>query len=199
VDAILIQSPTSKLDATGSIPFSLTQGVLTDQPMTVDITSAGIDLAVLEAANTGLVNAAGLLVVDVHVTGTGENRRRAARCGAAGRRSRVAATGAHYSNAPWTPRCRARRCRSRACCSRRDGDALQGTGRVQLENRAVRDIEFVVTATTSPCSTTSRPRLGGCQPQPRTARSAPEGAGLVRLHSARLEVDQWSSASRLSP
>ena len=34
VDAILIQSPTSKLEATGSIPFSLTKGVLTDQPMT---------------------------------------------------------------------------------------------------------------------------------------------------------------------
>ena len=112
MDAILIQSPNSKLEATGSIPFSITRGVLTEQPMTIDITSAGIDLAVLEAANTGLVNAAGLLVVDVHVTGTGSNPVASGSVrGAAGR------VHAWRPPAPSTPtpastrRSKARRCR----------------------------------------------------------------------------------------
>ena len=193
MDAILIQSPTSKLEATGSIPFSLDRGVLTDQPMTFDITSAGIDLAVLEAANTGLVDAAGLLVVDVHVTGTGSNpsgERHDA--GAARARSRVAATGANYTDATIDATLQGQAVQiTRLLLRDDDGDALQGTGRVQLENRAVRDIEFVVTGNDftvldnefGHVSVDASLNLFG------TIR-APKIAGLVRLHSGRLEVDQ---------
>ena len=192
VDAILIQSPTSKLEATGSIPFSLTRGVLTDQPMTLDITSAGIDLAVLEAANAGLVDAAGLLVVDVHVTGTGSNPKANGSVRVEKGAFTVAATGATYTNASIDATLQDQALQiTRLQIFDNNGDALQGTGRVQVENRAVRDIEFVVTGNDftvldndfGHVSVDASLNLYG------TIR-APKIAGLVRLHSARLEVDQ---------
>ena len=192
VDAILIQSPTSKLEATGSIPFSLTRGVLTDQPMTLDITSAGIDLAVLEAANAGLVDAAGLLVVDVHVTGTGSNPKANGTVRVEKGAFTVAATGATYTNATIDATLQDQALQvTRLQIFDNNGDALQGTGRVQVENRAVRDIEFTVTGNDftvldndfGHVSVDVSLNLYG------TIR-APKIAGLVRLHSARLEVDQ---------
>jgi len=192
VAAILIQSPTSRLDATGSIPFSLTKGVLTDQPMTVDISSAGIDLAVLEAANSGLVNAAGLLVVDAHVKGTGENPQASGSVRVQQGDFTVAATGAHYSNVSVDATLEGQALQiTRLLVHDADGDTLQGTGRLQLENRALRDIEFVVTGNNftvldnelGKVSVDASLNLYG-------TISAPKVAGLVRLHSARLEVDQ---------
>jgi uncharacterized protein involved in outer membrane biogenesis len=192
VDAILIQSPTSALTATGSIPFSLSKGVLTDQPISVDITSAGIDLAVLEAANTGLVNAAGLLVVDVHVTGTGENPTASGTVKVQQGDFTLASTGAHYSNVAVDATLEGQALQfTRLLLHDDDGDPLQGTGRVQLVNRAVRDIEFVVSGNNftvldnelGTMSVDASLNLFG------TIR-APKVAGLVRVHSARLEVDQ---------
>jgi autotransporter translocation and assembly factor TamB len=192
VDAILIQSPTSQLQATGSIPFSITRGVLTDQPLTLDVTSEGIDLAVLEAANTGLVNAAGLLVVDVHLTGTGSNPVASGSVRVQQGAFTVAATGAVYSNASIDATLQGQAVQiTRLQLFDDDGDALQGTGRVQLENRAVRDIEFVVTGNDF---TVLDNDLGQVSVDTSlnfygTIR-APRIAGLVRVHSARLEVDQ---------
>ena len=192
VDAILIQSPTSKLEATGSIPFSLSKGVLTDQPMTVDITSAGIDLAVLEAANAGLVNAVGLLVVDVHVTGTGENPQAGGTVKVQQGAFTLAATGAKYTNATVDATLQGQAVQiTRMLIHDSDGDALQGTGRVQLESRAVRDIEFTVTGDDftvldneyGQMSVDASLNLVG------TVRAL-KVAGLVRLHSGRIEVDR---------
>jgi translocation and assembly module TamB len=192
VDAILIQSPTSKLEATGRIPFSLSKGVLTDQPITVDVTSAGIDLAVLEAINTGLVNATGLLVVDAHITGTGSNPVASGTVRVQQGGFTVAATGAAYSNVSVDATLEGQALQiTRLQLFDTDGDALQGTGRVQLENRAVRDIEFVVTGNNftvldnefGQVSVDTSLNLYG------TIR-APKIAGLVRLNTARLEVDQ---------
>ena len=201
MDAILIQSPNSKLEATGSIPFSITRGVLTDQPMTIDITSAGIDLAVLEAANTGLVNAAGLLVVDVHVTGTGSNPVASGSVRVQQGAFTVAATGAVYSNASIDATLEGQAVQvTRLQVVDDNGDALQGTGRVQLENQAVRDIEFVVTGNDftvldnelGHVSVDASLNLYG------TVRAL-KVAGLVRLHSARLEVDQIVDRFASSP
>jgi uncharacterized protein involved in outer membrane biogenesis len=192
VDAILIQSPTSRLDAVGSIPFSLTKGVLTDQPITVDITSQGIDLAVLEAVNTGLVNAAGLLVVDVHVTGTGENPQASGTVKVQQGDFTLASTGAHYGNVSVDATLQGQALQiTRLLLHDDDGDPLQGTGRLQLENRALRDIEFVVTGNDF---TVLDNELGNISVDASlnlfgTIR-APKIAGLVRVHSARLEVDQ---------
>jgi autotransporter translocation and assembly factor TamB len=201
VDAILIQSENSQLNATGSIPFSLTKGVLTDQPMTVDITSAGIDLAVLEAANTGLLSVTGLLVVDVHITGTGENP-------VAGGTLRVqqgdftlASTGAHYSNVAVDATLQGQAMQiTRMVLHDENGDALQGTGRLALENRALRDIEFVVTGNDF---TVLNNELGQISVDASLnlygTISAPKVAGLVRVHSARLEVDQIADRFGSSP
>jgi autotransporter translocation and assembly factor TamB len=192
VNAILIQSPTSRLDAVGSIPFSLSKGVLTDQPITVDVTSAGIDLAVLEAANTGLVNAAGLLVVDAHVTGTGENPTASGTLKVQQGDFTLASTGAHYSNVAVDATLQGQALQiTRLLLHDDDGDPLQGTGRLQLENRALRDIEFVVTGNDF---TVLDNELGEMSVDVSlnlfgTIR-APKIAGLVRVHSARLEVDQ---------
>ena len=192
VDAILIQSPNSQLTATGSIPFSLTKGVLTNQPITVDVTSAGIDLAVLEAANTGLVNAAGLLVVDAHVTGTGENPVASGSVRVQQGDFTLTATGAHYTNVSVDATLQGQALQiTRLLVHDGEGDALTGTGRLQLENRALRDIEFVVTGNDftvldnelGHISVDASLNLYG------TIR-APKIAGLVRLHSARVEVDQ---------
>ena len=208
MDAILIQSPTSKLEATGSIPFSLTRGLLTDQPMTLDITSAGIDLAVLEAANTGLVNAAGLLVVDVHVTGTGSNPIASGSVRVQKGAFTVAATGAAYTNASIDATLQDQAVQiTRLQIFDNNGDALQGTGRVQLENRAVRDIEFVVTGNDfTVLDNELRPRVGGCQPQSlrhdpgaqdRRAGAAALGAGSRSIRSsivsARRRTSRWRS------
>jgi autotransporter translocation and assembly factor TamB len=192
VDAILIQSPTSQLTATGSIPFSLTQGVLTDQPMTIDVTSAGIDLAVLSAANTSILNAAGLLVVDVHVTGTGQKPVGSGTVKVQQGDFTVAATGAHYSNVAIDAMLEGEALQfTRLLLHDDDGDALQGTGKVQLVNRAVRDIEFTVTGNDF---TVLNNELGHASVDTTLnvfgTINAPKIAGLVRVHSARLEVDQ---------
>jgi len=192
VDAILIQSPTSRLDATGRIPFSLTQGVLTNQPITVDVTSAGIDLAVLEAANTGLVNAAGLLVIDAHITGTGENPSASGSVKVQQGNFTLASTGVHYSNVSVDATLQGQALQiTQMLVHDAEGDTLQGTGRLQLENRALRDIEFVVTGNDF---TVLDNELGRVSVDASLnlfgTISAPKVAGLVRLHSARLEVDQ---------
>ncbi|HEV8398175.1 MAG TPA: translocation/assembly module TamB domain-containing protein [Vicinamibacterales bacterium] len=201
VAAILIQSPTSRLDATGSIPFSLTKGVLTDQPMTVDVTSAGIDLAVLEAANTGLVNAAGLLVIDAHVKGTGENPQASGLVRVQQGDFTVASTGVHYSNVSVDATLEGQALQiTKLLVHDAEGDALQGTGRLQLENRALRDIEFVVTGNDF---TVLDNELGKVAVDASLnlygTISAPKVAGLVRLHSARLEVDQIAERFGSSP
>jgi translocation and assembly module TamB len=192
VDAILIQSPTSRLDAKGSIPFSLTKGVLTDQPMTIDVTSAGIDLAVLEAANTGLVNAAGLLVIDAHVTGTGENPVASGTLKVQKGDFTLAATGVHYANVEVDATLQDQAVQfTRLLLHDDDGDALQGTGRVQLVNRAVRDIEFVLSGNdvTVLNNEMGRVSVDASLNVYGTVR-APKIAGLVRVRAARLEVDQ---------
>ena len=146
----------------------------------------------LEAANTGLVDAAGLLVVDVHVTGTGSNPKANGSVRVEKGAFTVAATGATYTNATIDATLQDQALQvTRLQIFDNNGDALQGTGRVQVENRAVRDIEFVVTGNDftvldndfGHVSVDVSLNLYG------TIR-APKIAGLVRLHSARLEVDQ---------
>ena len=71
VDARLIQSPGSQLEMHGLVPVSIERGELTDDKLQVDVTSAGIDLAVLAAATDQLEAVTGRLTVDMHLTGTG--------------------------------------------------------------------------------------------------------------------------------
>jgi len=160
--------------------------------MTLDITSAGIDLAVLEAANVGLVNAAGLLVIGVHVTGTGENPQGNGTVKVQQGAFTLAATGAKYTNATVDATLQGQAVQiTRILIHDSDGSPLQGTGRVQLENRAVRDVEFTITGDDftvldneyGHMSVDASLNLVG-------AVRALKVAGLVRVHSARIEVDR---------
>jgi translocation and assembly module TamB len=104
----------------------------------------------------------------------------------------LASTGAHYSNVAVDATLQGQALQfTRLLLHDDDGDPLQGTGRVQLVNRAVRDIEFVVTGSDFTVLDTE---LGHMSVDASlnlfgTIR-APKIAGLVRIHSARLEVDQ---------
>ena len=131
-------------------------------------------------------------MVDVHVTGTGSNPKANGSVRVEKGAFTVAATGATYTNASIDATLQDQALQiTRLQIFDSNGDALQGTGRVQVENRAVRDIEFVVTGNDftvldndfGHVSVDASLNLYG------TIR-APKIAGLVRLHSARLEVDQ---------
>ncbi len=130
--------------------------------------------------------------MDVHVTGTGSNPVASGSVRVQQGAFTVAATGAVYTNASIDATLEGQAVQvTRLQVVDNNGDALQGTGRVQLENRAVRDIEFVVTGNDftvldnefGHVSVDASLNLYG------TVRAL-KIAGLVRLHSARLEVDQ---------
>jgi len=192
VDAVLIQSPGSMLEATGTVPFALDRGVLTDRPLTFDVTSAGIDLAVLEAANTGLVDAAGQLVLDLHVTGTGTAPVGHGTIKVTEGAFTVAATGVRYTDAAIDATLQGDEVEVTRLLVRDDGgDALEGSGRLGLENRALRDIDFeargndftVLDNEFGRVSVDATLKLAG-------TIAAPRVTGDVRLNSGRLEVDQ---------
>jgi autotransporter translocation and assembly factor TamB len=192
VDAVLIQSTGSTLNATGRVPFALDRGVLTERPLMFDITSQGIDLAVLEAANTGLVNAAGQLVVDVHITGTGTTPVGSGTIKVQQGAFTVAATGVRYTDATIDATLDGEAVQVTRLLVRDDGgDALEGSGRVRIENRAVRDIDFTARGDDF---TVLDNELGQLSVDANLALvgtlGAPKITGDVRLHSGRLEVDQ---------
>jgi autotransporter translocation and assembly factor TamB len=192
VASILIQSPGSTLEATGIVPFALDRGVLTDRPLTFDVTSAGIDLAVLEAANTGLVNAAGQLVLDVHITGTGTAPVGRGTIKVAQGAFTVAATGVRYTDATIDATVEGEELQvARLLVRDGDRDALEGSGRIRLENRAIRDIDFVARGDDFTVLDNELGRLSVDANLTLTGTlGAPKVAGDVRLHSGRLEVDQ---------
>ena len=192
IDAILIQSPGSTLVASGTVPFALDRGVLTDRPLTFDVTSAGIDLAVLEAANTGLVDALGQLVVDLHITGTGTEPVGRGTIKVVDGAFTVRATGVSYTEATIDATVNGTDVQVTKLRLRdEDYDALEGSGRLRLENRAVRDIDFkaqsnnfdVLDNEFGQLSVDATLTLAGTV-------GAPKIAGNVRLNSGRLEVDQ---------
>ena len=69
VEALLRQAPGAELTVSGELATSA-EGASGDEPLSLDIMSAGIDLALLDAVSTATEDAAGRLLVDLHVTGT---------------------------------------------------------------------------------------------------------------------------------
>jgi translocation and assembly module TamB len=113
----------------------------------------------------------------------------------------LASTGAHYSNVAVDATLQGQAMQiTRMVLHDENGDALQGTGRLALENRALRDIEFVVTGNDF---TVLNNELGQISVDASLnlygTISAPKVAGLVRVHSARLEVDQIADRFGSSP
>jgi autotransporter translocation and assembly factor TamB len=192
VYAVLVQSPGSQLEATGTIPFSLARGVLTDRPLRFDVTSPGIDLAVLEAAGTGLVDAQGILAVDVHISGTGTAPVGRGSIGVANGAFTVATTGVRYRDATIDATIEGEQVNvTRLIMRDGDNDTLEGSGRVRLENRAVRDIDFTARGSDfdvldnefGQVSVDTTLTVAG-------TLGAPKIAGEVRINSGRLEVDR---------
>lgn len=192
IDAILIQSPGSALVATGTVPFAIDRGVLTDRPLTFDVTSEGIDLAVLEAANTGLVDARGQLVVDLHITGTGTDPVGRGSIKVVNGAFTVRPTGVRYTDAAIDATVEGTDVQVTQLRLRdQDNDALEGSGRLRLENREVRDIDFKAQATNLDVLNNEFGRLSVDAALTLAGTlGAPRIAGNVRLDSGRLEVDQ---------
>jgi autotransporter translocation and assembly factor TamB len=192
IDAILIQSPGSTLEATGTVPFALDRGVLTDRPLSFDITSAGIDLAVLEAANTGLVDASGQLVVDLHITGTGTEPVGRGSIKVVKGAFTVRPTGVRYTEAAIDATVEGSDVQvTQLRLLDEDKDGLEGSGRLRFENRAVHDIDFKAQSNNFDVLDNEFGRLSVDATLTLAGTlGAPKIGGLVRLNSGRLEVDQ---------
>jgi translocation and assembly module TamB len=204
VDARLIQGPGSQLDVHGLVPVSLERGELTDEPLQVDVTSAGIDLTVLAAATDQLEAVAGRLTVDMHLTGTGLSPRAEGIVAVEEGEFTVTATGVRYADVTMQAHLDGNDVRiAQLRMLDDDQHVLQGTGTLHLEQRAVRDIQFTLTATDfevldnelGELAVDSSLNVSGTV-------LAPKVEGLVQVRSGRLEVDALldrftSSAYRL--
>jgi autotransporter translocation and assembly factor TamB len=191
VDARLIQSPGNQLDAHGLIPVSVERGELTDDPLMLDVLSQGIDLAVLAAATDQLQNVSGRLTLDVHVRGTGAAPEAEGIVAVQQGAFTVTATGSPYTGVEMTANLDGNDVRI-AQFRMLDDDmhTLEGSGSMHLEQRAVRDIDFTLTATDfevldnelGELAVDSTLNVFGTV-------LAPKVAGLVQVRAGRLEVD----------
>jgi translocation and assembly module TamB len=191
VDATLVQAPNAQLSLSGTVPVSLERGALTDGPMSLDIKSAGIDLAVLAAAFSGVDAVSGTLVLDVHVAGTGTEPRAIGAVAVHEGAFTLAATGATYTDATIDAKVQDDELQvARLVVHDDSGQPLEGSGRLRLQRGSVRDIDFTLNATDfkvldnefGQLSVDSTLNVLG-------TLLAPRVSGLVRLRSGRLEVD----------
>jgi translocation and assembly module TamB len=143
----------------------------------------------------------GLLVVDAHVTGTGTAPMATGSIRVQQGAFTVAATGARYINATIDASLQNEDLViSKLSLTDDDGHPLEGNGRLHVENRTLRDIEFVVTGRDflvlnndlGHVAVDASLNLYG-------TITAPKVAGLVTLHTARLEVDQIADRFGSSP
>jgi translocation and assembly module TamB len=191
VDARLIQNPGSQLDVHGLVPVSLERGELTGDKLQVDVTSAGIDLAVLAAATDQLQAVSGRLTVDMHLTGTGISPRAEGIVAVEGGAFTVSSTGAPYTGVTMQAHLDGNDIRI-AQLRMLDDDlhALEGTGTLHLEERAIRDIQLTVNAVDfevldnelGELAVDSSLNVSGTVLAPRVD-------GLVQVRAGRLEVD----------
>ncbi len=191
VDARLIQSPGSQLEMHGLIPVSIERGALTDEKLQVDVTSSGIDLAVLAAATDQLTNAVGRLTVDMHLTGTGLSPRAEGIVAVEEGAFTVTSTGVPYTGVTMQAHLDGNDVRiAQLRMLDDDQHVLEGTGTLHLEERAVRDIQLTLTATDfevldnelGELAVDSSLNVSGTVLAPRVE-------GVVQVRSGRLEVD----------
>jgi translocation and assembly module TamB len=113
----------------------------------------------------------------------------------------VAATGARYQDATVDAALEGQELRVASLLLRDTGNgSLQGTGRLRVENRVLRDIEFVVTGRdfTVLNNELGRAAIDASLNLYGTV-TAPRVAGLVSIRSARLEVDEIADRFGASP
>ncbi|HET9540983.1 MAG TPA: translocation/assembly module TamB domain-containing protein, partial [Candidatus Limnocylindria bacterium] len=206
VDARLIQSPGSQLDLHGLVPVSLERGELTDDKLQVDLTSAGIDLAVLAAATDQLEAVAGRLTVDMHLTGTGLAPRAEGIVAVEQGAFTVASTGSPYTGVTMQAHLDGNDVRiAQLRMLDDDQHVLEGTGTLHLEERAIRDIQFTLNATDFEVLDNELGELAVDTSLNITGTVlAPKVEGVVQVRAGRLEVDALldrftSSAYRIEP
>ena len=190
VEALLRQAPGAELTVSGELATSA-EGTSGDEPLSLDIRSAGIDLALLDAVSTATEDAAGRLLVDLHVTGTAATPRIAGSLNVQDGTFTVAATGMEYSSATLDVLFEGDRLRIDTLSLLDDnGKRLDGSGTLSLEGRRVQAVDLTVRANEF---TVLGNELGELSIDTTLnvygTLLAPEIAGLVRVHAGRLEVD----------
>jgi hypothetical protein len=190
VEALLRQAPGAELTVSGELATSA-EGASGDEPLRLDIMSAGIDLALLDAVSTATEDAAGRLLVDLRVTGTAAAPRMAGSLNVRNGTFTVAATGMQYSSATLDVLFEGDRLRIDSLSLLDDnGERLDGSGTLSIEGRRVQTVDLTVRANEfkvlgnelGELSVDTTLNVYGTV-------LAPKIAGLVRVHAGRLEVD----------
>ena len=190
VEALLRQAPGAELTVSGELATS-PEGTSGDEPLSLDIMSAGIDLALLDAVSTATEDAAGRLLVDLHVTGTAATPRIAGSLNVRNGTFTVAATGMEYSSATLDVLFEGDRLRIDTLSLLDDnGERLDGSGTLSLEGRRVQAVDLTVRANEFKVLGNELGELSiDTTLNVYGTLLAPKIAGLVRVHAGRLEVD----------
>jgi autotransporter translocation and assembly factor TamB len=191
LDALLRQSEGAELRAKGAVPIG-TGSAAPKGEIDVDVTSTGINLAVLQAATTAFREVQGRLLVNVHVSGTMAAPQGNGSIKVEGGAFTLAVTGAEYSGAELDVALEGEQVRIQRLHMLDDGgQALDGSGRLGLRGRQVTDIDFTMAATEfkvldnelGELSINSSVNVSGTVLEPNIV-------GLVRVQSGRIEVDR---------
>ena len=191
LDALLRQSAGAELRAKGAVPIG-TGGAAPNGEIDVDVTSTGIDLAVLQAATTAFREVQGRLLVDVHVSGPLAAPQGNGSIKVEGGAFTLALTGAEYTGAELDAAFEGEQVQIRRLHLLDDGgQPLDGSGRLGLRGREVTDIDFTMAATEfkvldnelGELSIDTSVNVSGTVLEPNIV-------GLVRVQSGRLEVDR---------
>jgi translocation and assembly module TamB len=190
VEALLRQAPGVELTVSGELATSA-EGASGDEGLSLDIMSAGIDLALLDAVSTATDNAAGRLLVDLHVTGTAAAPRMAGALSVRNGAFTVAATGMQYSSATLDVLFEGDRLRiDTLSILDENGERLDGSGTLSIEGRRVQAVDLTVRANEFKVLGNEMGELSvDTTLNVYGTVLAPKIAGLVRIHAGRLEVD----------
>jgi translocation and assembly module TamB len=190
VDALLRQAPGAELTVRGELATSA-EGTSGDEPLSLDVKTKGIDLALLDAVSDVTEGAAGRLLVDLHVTGTAAAPRLAGSLNVQNGIFTVATTGMQYSSATLDVLFEGDQLRiNTLSLLDENGERLDGSGTLGIEGRRVQAVDLTLRANEfkilgnelGELSVDTTLNVYGTV-------LAPKIAGLVRVHAGRLEVD----------
>lgn len=199
-EATLQQQPGVTLTATGGVPVTAL-GAPEDATMDLAIRGDEVDLAVLEALVPQLDAVTGQLRVDVTVGGTTAAPRATGTVAVIDGAFTVAATGVDYEGLTLDASLEGEDVRIASFrLVDEQGRPMEGSGRLGLRGRDVRDLDFTVTASQFEILDND---LGELTVDSSLAFSgtvlAPKISGLVRVTSGRVEVDRVLSRLTFSP
>ena len=196
LDAVLVQSPGTELHAEGTIPVAaLGTPDSENAPLDVRVWSSRVDLGIVQAATDEVEKVAGQLGADVTVTGTTAAPRIDGRAEIADGAFAIRGTGASYSDLDASVRFEGDRVRiERLRVLDDDEHPLEVSGELRVTQRAVSDLQVVVTASGFEVLDNA---LGDIeldlQLDVRGAVTSPSVEGEVTVRSGRIELDRLLS------